>query len=73
MVATMLGSLIVQARRITSPSRRPPPLAEAGEAVGGGRVGPSRPGGQPARRREVVEGDHRVDAGLEAGLAQPRR
>ena len=75
----MLGSLIVQARRITGPSSAASRLAERGEAVGGGGVGPAALGRDPAGRREVVEGDHRVDAGVEEGLAtaagtgRPRR
>jgi hypothetical protein len=40
------------------------PLAEVGEASGGGRSRPATLVGQPARRREVVEGHHRLDARL---------
>src|SRR5207247_3158407 len=42
---------------------------EAGEAVGGLRVGPAAAGGEPAGRREVVEGDDRLEAVLAAGRA----
>ena len=69
MVATMFGSLIVQARRITPPRRAGGPLAERGEAVGGRRLLPAALVGQPRGRREVVEGDDRVDARLEERLA----
>src|SRR5690606_4037810 len=47
------------------------PLAEGGEAVGGGGVRPAALVGQPARGREVVERHDRVDPGLEERLALP--
>ena len=71
MTATTLGSLMVQAHPIRSPRCAAARLDEAGEALGGvGRL-PAAPGGEPPRRREVVEGDDREDPVPVAGRAHP--
>ena len=69
MVATMLGLVdrAGPAHPVGEVGRGP--LAERGEAVGRLGLLPAAPVGQPPRGREVVEGDDRVDAHVEQGLA----
>jgi hypothetical protein len=64
MVATMLGSLMVQARVMTSPSASATTAQKRAKRSTGVAALPAAPGRQPARGGEVVEGDDGVDAPL---------
>ena len=69
MVATMLGSLMVQARVMTSPSASATTVQKRAKRSTADVGLPAPLRGEPERRREVVEGHDRVDA----PLAQARR
>ena len=71
MVATMLGSLMVQARVMTPANSCATIATEAPEPVDRVRVLPAPLGGQPARVGEMVERHDGIDAPIPQALALP--